>query len=217
MLEAEGLDSRATAALATYGDLVLETNRRLNITGARTVGEIAAQISDSLTVVPYIREPYVDVGSGAGFPAVPIAIATGIHITMIEATSKKARVLSSFLKSLGLSGRVIAERAEVAGHQSDLRERFASGTCRAVASGPAVVELLLPLIAIGGVAVLQRGPRDADERAALEDASLVLGGTVESESTATGTRRVVLVRKERPTPARFPRRTGVPQKRPLCE
>ena len=117
---------------------------------------------------------------------------------------------------IALRGEVIAERAETAGHDSRLREQFATGTARAVSSAPTVVELLLPLIAVGGEAVLQRGVLDERERHALSDAALMLGGAVESESILDGDRRVVLVRKTAPTSARFPRRTGIPEKRPLC-
>jgi 16S rRNA (guanine527-N7)-methyltransferase len=135
---------------------------------------------------------------------------------LIEATQKKARLLESLLEQLELQGVVIAERAEAAGHRAELREHFASGTCRAVASAPAVAELLLPFIAIGGAAILQRGRSDERERGALEDASLILGGSVEREDEAGGSHRIVLLRKQRATPARFPRRTWA-QKRPLCE
>jgi 16S rRNA (guanine527-N7)-methyltransferase len=85
-----------------------------------------------------------------------------------------------------------------------------------VASAPTVAELTLPLLAVGGVAVLQRGTMDARERTALEDASLMLGAEVEEERTVDGERRILLVRKRAATPQRFPRRTGVPEKRPLC-
>jgi 16S rRNA (guanine527-N7)-methyltransferase len=217
LLEAQGLGSQVSATLARYGSLVLEANRRLNLTGARTPEQIAVHIVDSLTVVPFVQEPYVDIGSGAGFPAIPIAIVTGLAPTLVEATAKKARELESFLKELSLPGRVVAERAETAGHRPDLREHFGSGTCRAVASAPVVAELLLPFIAVGGVAVLQRGSLDRPERTAVEDASLVLGGTVESERELGGDRRIFLLRKHHVTSSRFPRRNGIPQKRPLCE
>jgi 16S rRNA (guanine527-N7)-methyltransferase len=97
-----------------------------------------------------------------------------------------------------------------------LRERFASATARAVAVAPTVAELVLPFLATGGVAVLQRGTIDARERTALEDASLMLGGAVETEHQLDGERRIVLVRKTEATALRFPRRTGIPEKRPLC-
>jgi len=217
LLAGQGLSAPAVAALARYGRLVLEANRRFNVTGASSPEEIAQHISDSLSVVPYVKEPYVDVGSGAGFPAIPVGIVTGIRLTLIEPTLKKARLLVSFLETLGLPGDVVAERAETAGHRPDLREHFASGTCRAVATAPAVAELLLPLIGVGGAAVLQRGRTDEVERRALEDASLVLGAFVESDDAIGGERHIILLRKIRETPARFPRRTGVPQKRPLCQ
>ncbi len=216
LLAAQGLGPRDVAALALYGRLVLEANRHFNVTGARTPEEIARHIADSLSVVPYVKEPYVDVGSGAGFPAIPVGIVTGMPLMLIEATQKKARLLELLLERLELQGVVIAERAESAGHRPELREHFATGTCRAVASAPAVAELLLPLIGLGGAAVLQRGSIDQRERSALEDASLMLGASVECEDEVGGNRRIVLLRKQRATPTRFPRRTWA-QKRPLCE
>lgn len=216
LLDAERLGQEASSALALYSSLVLEANRRLNITGARSIEAITGHIKDSLTLLPYVRAPYVDVGSGAGFPAIPLAIAAGIPVTLVESTLKKARVLEDFLEALGLHGEVLAERAESAGHRTELRERFATGTCRAVASAPGAAELLLPLIAVGGAALLQRGAMDDRERTALEDAALVLGATIEAEHSIGKGRRIAVIRKLSPTPARFPRRTGSAQKRPLC-
>jgi 16S rRNA (guanine527-N7)-methyltransferase len=195
---------------------VLQANRRFNLTGAKSPEELTPHLVDSLSLLSHVREPYVDVGSGAGLPAVPVAIAAGMAVTMIEATTKKARFLESLLEPLGLRARVVAQRAELAGHRSDLRERFASGTGRALGSAPTVAELLLPLVAVGGVAVLQRGRISEPERSALEDASLMLGGAIESEIALDGERRILLLQKHRMTPARFPRRPGVPEKRPLC-
>jgi 16S rRNA (guanine527-N7)-methyltransferase len=217
ILTAQGVAESAVTALARYGRSVLEANRRFNVTGARSPEQIAQHIGDSLSVMPYVTEPYVDVGSGAGFPAIPLGIVTGMRLTLIESTLKKARLLESLLEGAGLEGLVVPERAEVAGHQPEFRERFASGTCRAVASAPAVAELLLPLISIGGAAVLQRGSIDQHERVALEDAALVLGGCVEAEHEIPGDRRIIVLRKQRTTPLRFPRRAGAPQKRPLCQ
>jgi 16S rRNA (guanine527-N7)-methyltransferase len=216
LLERAQLAPATRERLARYGELVLEANRRFNLTGAKLVEDLAEHLLDSLSVVPYVREPYVDIGSGAGFPAIPVALATGVEITMIEATAKKAHFLESVLGELDLKGRVLAERAEVAAHRPALRERFASGTARALGSGPTVAELLLPLLAIGGMAILQRGSLSPEEQIALADASLMLGGKTDVEIPLEGNRQIVVVRKEGPTPARFPRRPGVPAKRPLC-
>jgi 16S rRNA (guanine527-N7)-methyltransferase len=194
----------------------LESNRKFNLTGAKTEAEFAEHLLDSLTIVPYVTGPYVDVGSGAGLPAIPVAIATGARVTMIETTRKKAAFLQHALEAFGIEGEVVAERAEVAAHDEKYRERFASATARAVALAPTVAELVLPFIEIGGLAIFQRGTMDARERTALEDASLMLGGRVETEHQLDGERRIVLVRKMGATAIRFPRRNGVPEKRPLC-
>ena len=216
LLGRAGVEARLIAPLARYGKLVLEQNQRFNLTGAKSPEELAEHLLDSLSVAPYVREPYVDVGAGAGLPAIPIALVSGMAVVMIEATTKKARFLESVLDLLGLRGTVIVERAEIAGHRPGLREHFSSGTARALGSAPTVAELLLPLIEVGGAAALQRGAIPATERIALEDASLMLGGRVESEDRLEGQRRIVVVRKTHPTPLRFPRRPGIPTKRPLC-
>jgi len=216
LLEAGGAPSEHLDRLTRYGEAVLEANRRFNLTGAKTAAEFAPHILDSRSIAGLVRESLVDVGSGGGLPGIPLAIVIGVPVTLIETTVKKARFLEATLRELGLQGAVVAERAEVAGHDQRLRERFATGTARAVASPPTVAELVLPLLAIGGAAVLQRGSIDERERHALSDAALMLGGQVESEMSLEGERRVIMVRKVSATPSRFPRRIGVPEKRPLC-
>jgi 16S rRNA (guanine527-N7)-methyltransferase len=216
LLAEAGVEERLVEPLARYGQLVLEANRRTNLTGAKSPEELLEHLLDSLSVVPFAREPYVDVGSGAGFPAIPVAIAAGVPVTLVESTAKKARFLRETLAAFGLAGEVVAERAERAARDPSLRERFASATARAVALAPAVAELLVPLLAVGGAAILQRGRLEEAERRALEDAALVLGARVESEHALEGDRRIIVLRKEHPTPTRFPRRIGIPEKRPLC-
>ena len=216
LLQAAGVEARIVAPLAAYAQLVLDANRSFNLTGAKTPQAFAPLLLDSLTAAPYVTGTLVDVGSGAGLPGIPLAVATGAAVTLVEASAKKARFLQSALATLGLDGEVVTERAEAAARDPRLRDSFACGTIRAVASAPAVAELLLPFIAPGGVAILQRGTMDPAERVALADAALVLGAQVECEHPAGDRRCIVLVRKETPTPPRFPRRNGIPQKRPLC-
>jgi 16S rRNA (guanine527-N7)-methyltransferase len=202
--------------LTHYCALVLSENQRVNLTGAKTPESIVAHVLDSLTIVPYAAAPFVDVGSGAGFPAIPVAISTGIPITLIESTAKKARFLERILRELGLEGRVVAERAEAAAREEQLRDRFASGTARAVGPVTTAAELLMPFIAVGGCALLQRGALTTGEHDALADAALVLGGELDETVSVGGKRLICLLRKRRATPQRFPRRVGVPAKRPLC-
>lgn len=209
--------------LARYGALVLESNRKFNLTGAKSAAEFAPHIVDSVSIAEYVSGSLIDIGSGGGLPAIPLAIVTGIPVTMVETTLKKARFLEEMLAEFQLPGEVVAMRAEVAAHEDRLRGRFHTGTARAVSSASTVAELLLPFIETGGRAVLQRGTMDDREFRALEDASLMLGGRIEQVvrqlpevGEAGAVRQVVLVEKTGATQLRFPRRVGIPEKRPLC-
>ena len=218
LLVAAGIAEEHRPALAHFGARVLEANRRFNLTGAKTPAEFAPHIIDSLTVARFVEGPLVDVGSGGGLPAIPLAIVTGAPVTMIETTVKKARFLEEMLRELALNGEVVAERAEVAAHDVRLRGAFRTGTARAVSSAPTVAELVLPFIAPGGAALLQRGSLDARERHALEDAAHMLGARLERyvSMESVDDRSIAIVRKLEATQNRFPRRTGIPEKRPLC-
>jgi 16S rRNA (guanine527-N7)-methyltransferase len=215
-LGALGVAPEARSRLARYLELLLEHNANVNLTGARDVEALLAHVVDSLAIARFVRDPLVDIGSGGGFPAIVLSIVTGCAVTLIEATHKKARFLDLVVAELSLAGQVIAERAEVAAHDPALRERFASATARAVASAPAVLELTLPFLALGGVAVLQRGRMEYRELTAAHDAALMLGGGLVEEHAIDETHRVLLVPKRRPTPERFPRRVGLPERRPLA-
>lgn len=211
-------DAAVLAALEKYVVLFLERNAAMNLSAARDPSALAEHVRDSLGIARYVREPLVDVGSGGGFPAIPIVIATGIRATLIESAAKKARFLREVASDLALPIEVHAVRAEDAARNPALRGTFASATARAVSNTPAVLELTVPFLEIGGVAVLQRGRLDDAERTAAHDAALVLGAEIDEEIVASNgdDRRVLLVRKVAPTGPRFPRRAGVPAKRPLC-
>jgi 16S rRNA (guanine527-N7)-methyltransferase len=215
LLREAAVEPQIARRLAQYGALLLEANKRINLTGAHTPEDLLPHLLDSVCIVPYVQGPLVDIGSGGGLPAVPVAIATGVPLTLIEATTKKAAFLEAVLGALGLQARVVPQRAEIAGRDPDLREQFASATARAVSNAATVLELAAPFLRIEGMAVLQRGRMDERDRNALIDAAPMLGAQVEREILLAGERRIVLVRKTGPTPPRFPRRTGVPQKRPL--
>ncbi len=217
-----GLDRLAPvlrAKIERFVDLLLERNASVNLTAARTRDAIFEHVRDSLSIAPYLGEPFVDIGSGGGFPAIPFAIVMGCRGVLIEAVAKKARFLEEIVRELDLPLEVRILRAEDAGRDPSLRETFASATARAVASLPAVLELTLPLLKVGGLAVLQRGRLDDRERTAAVDAALVLGAEIEREilvGADADERRIVLVRKIAATGPRFPRRAGIPAKRPLC-
>jgi len=214
----ERLPPAARDKLETFARRLLERNASLNLTGARDAAAVEAHVRDSLAIAGLVRGPLVDVGSGGGFPAIPLAIATGARVTMIESLAKKAAFLREIVRDLELDAEVLAVRAEDAGRDQTLRGRFASATARAVGAVPVVLELTLPLLAVGGTALLQRGAFDDAERRATADALLVLGGELAAElvDPAGDDRRVLVVRKIAATNQRFPRRAGIPAKRPLC-
>jgi 16S rRNA (guanine527-N7)-methyltransferase len=216
LLYAGGVEARFVPPLAAYTRLVLAANSKFNLTGARTAEQFVPHILDSLTIVPYVRSPYIDIGSGAGLPGIPVALVTEAGAVLLEATEKKAAFLREAIDALRLTAaRVVTARAEDAGRDPELRERFESATVRAVASAPAALELVAPFLAIGGLAILQRGLAGTDEQASLDSAALALGFEVEPEVALAGERRVLLFRKAAPTPEGFPRRPGMAQKRPL--
>lgn len=209
-------EERLIEPLAHYGAMLLETNRRFNVSGADTPEDLLPHLLDSLSIARFVRGPLVDVGSGGGLPAIPLAIATGSSVTLVESTTKKAAFLEAVLGSLHLEGRVIPQRAELAARDPALRERFACATARAVSSAPTVLELTVPFLQLGGIAVLQRGRMDERERNAVIDAAPMLGAVLAEEVAMDGDRRILLIKKTAPTGQRFPRRTGIPEKRPLC-
>ncbi len=217
LLRTNGVAGELAGKLARYGALLLEANARVNLTGAADPAALVPHLLDALTLVPLVGDAgtLVDVGSGGGLPGIPLALATGIHVTLVEPIAKKAAFLASALRELGVAGEVRAQRAEVVGRE-DGRERFDRATARAVSSAPTVAELTIPLLRVGGRALLQRGAMEPRERQALDDAVLILGARLVDEVVVGGERRVIVLEKVEATGNRFPRRNGVPEKRPLC-
>jgi 16S rRNA (guanine527-N7)-methyltransferase len=216
LLVEAGVDPGLVDRLAAYAAILLEATRTVNLTAARTPQALVPHVLDALSLAPLTRGPLIDVGSGGGLPGIPLALATGVPVTLVEAIGKKAAFLERATALLGLPATVCQGRAEALGHDRALRGRFLTATARAVGPATTVAELTLPFLAIGGWALLQRGAIDERERAAVADAAPVLGGELLEERRLEGERRILIVEKRGPTPQRFPRRIGVPAKRPLC-
>ncbi len=178
-------------------------------------------VEDSLVLLDHLGDArlLVDVGSGGGLPGLPLRIARpDLAVTLIEADEAKAAFLVRACAALGLSGvEVVARRAEAAGQDGRYRERFDVAVARALAPMPVLAELCLPLVRVGGRVLAQKTDREDIDRAwrAIE----LLGGSLDamlpapSKSRRSGT--VVEVSKVRPTPSEFPRRPGVPGRKPL--
>ena len=211
---------------ARYHAMLVEANARMNLTRVpddpreaadRNYLDCIAPLADGF---PQIRSA-VDVGSGAGFPGIPLAIMLpDARFTLIDALGKRVEFLRAVIDALGLNAEALHLRAEDAARRPDLRERFDLATARAVAPMNVLCEYLLPFVRIEGRALALKGPGLKAELARAEDAAALLGGALErvvplSIPGRDWDHRAVWLRKVAPTPARYPRRAGVAEKRPL--
>lgn len=207
-----------------YLDLILKWNVRIGLTAHRSATEIiTVDFADAFAVlaagIPQ-GSRLLDVGSGAGFPGIPLRIARpDLDVILLDANRRKVSFLEHAINVLGVAARVECERAETAGHQPQLREAFDVAVTRAVAPLAVVVELTLPFVHPGGKGIFLKGPRVVSEQLAGARAARVLGGGelefLHSSTTSSRKGVIVVVPKVDPTPERFPRRPGTPQRTPL--
>jgi 16S rRNA (guanine527-N7)-methyltransferase len=184
-------------------------------------GPPAELIDDCLVLLEHLGDArrVVDVGSGGGLPGLPLKIARPeLRITLIEADQKKAAFLVRACAELGLKGvEVVDRRAEDAGRDPQYREAFDVAVARAVAPMPVLAELCLPLVRVGGRLLAQKTETEDIGRAA-RAIELLGGGPATISHTRSAARRggtVVTVEKIRPVPDAYPRRPGVPARKPL--
>jgi 16S rRNA (guanine527-N7)-methyltransferase len=172
-------------------------------------------VDDALTARPILRrlqpELAVDVGSGGGSPGLPLALATGLAVVLLESRSPKAAFLRRAVDQLELSCPVIHGTAEEHGREAG-RDHYDLALARALAPPPVALELCLPLVRPGGHALLWVAHADTAEAA---EVAGQMTAEIDSLTSTGGSRALLLVRKLGPTPERFPRRPGVARRRPL--
>ncbi len=207
-------------------EILLRENLKLNLTSVREPRLAwVKHVLDSLQALQSglfdSAQRVVDVGAGAGFPGLPLAIERpALQLTSLEATRKKCDFIQSTMRELSVQGAVLNARAEAAGHDRLCRAQFDVATCRAVGSLPEVAELCLPLVKVGGHVVLWRGENAEDQeregRSVLSKlggrAAQVLGYKLPEHATRY---HLVILEKLKPTPGGFPRRDGLPKSQPL--
>ena len=210
-----------------YLDLLLEWNQRMNLTAVRDAGLIQQRhfvdsLTCSLVTGDLNGQVLIDVGSGAGFPGLPLKILfPDLKLCLLESIGKKAIFLQAVVDELELSNvRVISGRAEDLGRSTDHRERYDWAVARAVARLRILVEYLLPFVRIGGHVLAQKGRQAEVEMSEAGNGISALGGgsprlipvqILEQEEPSY----LVLIEKIKSTPDKYPRRIGVPAKRPL--
>jgi 16S rRNA (guanine527-N7)-methyltransferase len=207
--------------------LLLTANRRMNLTRVTEPAAIARlHLLDALSALPLIdglvcAGHNLDLGSGGGVPGLMLAMARPQQRwVLVDSVRKKADVLRDFVAALAIGNvEVVAERAEALGHDLDHRESHDLVAARACATLPVLAEYALPLVSVGGAVVAWKGPISDDELRAGAVAATALGGgspqVLPPGYEELGEHRFVVITKDRPTPARYPRRPGEPGRHPL--
>lgn len=214
-------------AFSRYADELLAWNTTTNLTAITDPEAIEMRhFLDSLSVVlavPFAPgQRIIDVGTGAGFPGLPLRlIAPQIELTLLESTAKKTHFLQHIVDLLKVDNvRIVNARAEDSGQEPTERERHDVVLARAVAQMPALSEYLLPLCKVGGRCIALKGENAAAETQQAENALKILGGRLEKIlpvelPQVTETHHLVVIEKVAATPPQYPRRAGMPTKRPL--
>jgi 16S rRNA (guanine527-N7)-methyltransferase len=221
------LSEDQVSRLTSFAELLVKWNQKFNLTAIRTAEDIRIKhILDSLSCQLAMDgtsvSRMIDIGSGAGFPGIPLKVLfPEMQLSLVESVTKKTQFLSHIVQELGLSKvEIFTERAEVIGQQAGHRESYDWAAARAVAGLPILCEYLLPLVKIGGYMLAQKGETAPSELAQAQPAIKVLGGEVANNIPVRlpgvpQSRYLVVIQKVRPTPEKYPRRAGIPTKRPI--
>ena len=215
------------SAFEIYERELIEWNARYNLTAIDDPQKLRIKhFLDSLTCVLAMRDnptdQIIDVGTGAGFPGIPLKIIyPGIKLTLVESVGKKATFCQHIVDTLKLNDvEVRQERVEAVGCHPEQRQKYDWAIARAVATLPVLVEYLLPLVRVGGCALAMKGESGPAEAHAAEWAIQLLGGQLNQLVRVTlpgveDDRFLVVISKTAATPDRYPRRVGIPSKKPL--
>lgn len=204
----------------TYYALLADWNTRVNLTAITDPEGVAKKhFLDSLAAEPYLKQDacIADVGTGAGFPGVPLMILRpDLKVTLMDSLQKRLAFLETLLKELALDAELVHARAEDAGQNPRYRETFDAALTRAVAGLPALCELTLPLVKTGGISVAYKADA-TQELEQVQHALSILHATARRIEIPSdyGARELVILTKLAPTPKQYPRKAGTPAKNPL--
>lgn len=208
-----------------YMNLLIEWNKKINLTAIIEPKEIILKhFIDSLTINKYIKDnsKIADVGTGAGFPGIPLKIIRpDIQLVLVDSLNKRINFLNEVIEQLNLKNiETIHIRIEEFGQNTKYREKFDYSTARAVANLSTLSEYLLPIVKVGGQVICMKGSNIQDEINQSKKALSILGGTLNSIeefklAETENTRNIILIDKIKNTPNKYPRKAGLPSKDPI--
>ncbi len=209
----------------TYVEILIEWNEKINLTAIVERGEVIDKhFVDSLTISQYIgdNESIIDVGTGAGFPGIPLKIARdSLKIDLLDSLNKRVNFLNEVINKLELKRiTTIHSRAEDEASKKEKRESYDVAVSRAVANLPVLLEYLLPFVKLGGKCICMKGMNVSEEVNKSKKVLKELGGEIEEIKklqlpNTDATRNIIIVRKIANTPKKYPRKAGTAAKNPV--
>lgn len=214
------LTEDACDKFVAYYDLLLDWNTRMNLTAITTPEDVVKKhFLDSLAALPLLTPDakLVDVGTGAGFPGIPLLIVRpDLCVTLVDSLQKRVSFLEIVLEELGLTATCVHARAEDFARLPSHRGAYDFSVSRAVAALPVLLELTVPLLKVGGKSICYKGDIKA-EPASAKGALHLLHASVETVVLPSdyGARSLIICTKNAPTPSIYPRKAGMPTRKPL--
>ena len=218
------IDDKQIEQFYIYMKKILDWNEKVNLTAIKNEDEfIVKHFVDSLTVSRYVvnSKSLIDIGTGAGFPGIPLKIINeNLKVTLIDSVNKKLNVIKDINNELNLKDlEIIHTRAEDLAIKKEYRECYDIATTRAVSNLTTILEYMLPFVKIGGYAICMKGPNFKEELKDSKKAIEILGGQFEKiESLNVGNeleRNIIIIKKVKQTPNKYPRGQGKPLKEPI--
>lgn len=207
-----------------YMNLLLEWNEKINLTAITEPSEVIEKhFIDSLTVLDEIKSDnkVIDVGTGAGFPGIPLSICSEAKFTLLDSLNKRINFLNIVKENLDLSNVELEHgRAEDFAKNKHYREKFDVAISRAVAPMNVLIEYLLPYVKVGGKVICMKGPKAEEEISKINKGLEVLGGKIEKIidiklGEEELSRKIIIINKIKDTPTKYPRKAGIPAKEPI--
>lgn len=219
------IDEEKEIKFEKYKDLLLEWNEKINLTAITEEDEIILKhFIDSCSILKYIEnnQKIIDIGTGAGFPGIPLKIMNeSLNITLVDSLNKRVNFLNEVIKELELKNiEAIHSRAEDIGKDDKYREKYDIATSRAVANLSTLLEYLMPFVKVNGMCICMKGPNIEEELNEAKKAIKEFGGKLEEVynfklPNSDIERNIIIVRKIEKIKLKYPRKAGIPAKEPI--